>query len=539
MRGRAWGAIAVIALGAGSATWWLVRDTGSSTAAAAVPRFADDTASSGIDHRYEGDGEYFEGGGLATLDCDGNGLADLYIAGGAAPAAMYRNASAVGGALRFERLPSSVTDLSSVTGAYPIDIDSDGQLDLVVLRHAEGNRVLRGLGGCRFEDATDALGLQSGDRWTTGFSATWEGANTLPTLAFANYRRPGTTECAVSQLVRPEGDTYGRPVDLAPGLCALSVLFSDWNHTGRHDLRVSNDRNYYRDGGEQLWRIEDGAPAVLYTAADGWQPLQIWGMGIASRDVDGDGVPEVFLTSQGDSKLQQLDADATRPEYHDIAVQEGVAVTRPYTGSDVLPSTAWHPQFADVNNDSYADLFVTKGNVDAQPDYAADDPSDLLIARPGGHFDERGQQAGLASFHRSRGATVSDLNLDGLLDIVVVNREENVSVYRNLGAGSQGSPDTGDHWLGLRLQQPAPNVDAVGAWVEVRSGGRSQTLQLTIGGGHASGELGWIHVGLGGATSADVRVSWPDGTVGPWHTVAADSLQVIDRVAGPQLWVPR
>ena len=34
--------------------------------------------------------------------------------------------------------------------------------------------------------------------------------------------------------------------------------------------------------------------------------------------------------------------------------------------------------------------------------------------------------AGIASFARARGAALADLNLDGLLDLVVVNRRENV-----------------------------------------------------------------------------------------------------------------
>ena len=51
-----------------------------------------------------------------------------------------------------------------------------------------------------------------------------------------------------------------------------------------------------------------------YTEADGWRPLQIWGMGIASQDLTGDGHPEVFLTSQGDNKLQTLAAGAARPD---------------------------------------------------------------------------------------------------------------------------------------------------------------------------------------------------------------------------------
>ena len=76
---------------------------------------------------------------------------------------------------------------------------------------------------------------------------------------------------------------------------------------------MANDRHYYIDGGEQLWRIAPGEAPREYTEADGWRPLQIWGMGIASQDLTGDGRPEVFITSQGDNKLQTLDdgSDAT------------------------------------------------------------------------------------------------------------------------------------------------------------------------------------------------------------------------------------
>jgi hypothetical protein len=54
---------------------------------------------------------------------------------------------------------------------------------------------------------------------------------------------------------------------------------------------------------------------------------------------------------------------------------------------------------------------------------------------------------------------------------------------------------------------------------------------VTVGGGHASGQLGPLHFGLGTADRAEVRVTWPDGEVGSWQAVAADQLLQIRRGA--------
>jgi hypothetical protein len=534
------GALAVAV--AVAATGFVVSRNGRSSSASvtgAAPRFADDTALSGVDHSYEGASEFFVGGGVAAFDCNGDGFDDLYFAGGTASAALYRNTSEVAGTLRFEQVTSPVTDLTAVTGAYPIDVDSDGLLDLAVLRRG-ANVVLRGVGDCRFEDATGDLGLDVGDEWTTAFGATWEGANALPTLAFGNYRTIDDNGCADNSVVRPTpaGDGYDRPVALT-GYCTLSMLFSDWDRSGRRDLRVSNDRNYYTEGHEQLWRMDPAAAPSEYTEADGWRPLQIWGMGIASIDLTGDGHPEVFLTSQGDNKLQTLENGAAQPAYKDMALKAGVTAQRPYTGGDILPSTAWHPEFEDVNNDGLVDLFISKGNVEGQLDHATRDPSNLLIAQPDGTFVEGAETAGIVAYERSRGASLVDLNLDGMLDLVVVHREANASLWRNVGTGDAAQPEPMGNWIAVRLAQPAPNVDAVGAWVEVKVDDRTILREVTVGGGHASGKSGWIHAGLGGADEAEVRVQWPDGEVGPWMTVDAGQFVEIDRGATePTPWTP-
>ena len=516
------------------------------SAAMAAPRFVDEAATAGLDHRYAGEYPYVVGGGVGTFDCDDDGRPDLYLAGGEAPARLFRNVSDRGGALRFEPVPSETTDLTAVTGAYPLDVDGDGIKDLVILRIGE-NVVLRGLGECRFERANESLGLDGGSAWTTAFSATWEDESGLPTLAFGDYlgldeTGEPTTTCVDSSLIRPasDGTTYADPIPLSPGWCTLSILFSDWDRSGRRDLRVSNDRHYYRDGQEQLWRIEPGQPPRMYSSDDGWEGLQLWGMGIASQDLTGDGYPEIYLTSQGDNKLQKLAGDPSRPAYDDIALARGVTAQRPYAGDDmILPSTAWHPEFADVNNDGLLDLFVSKGNVAAQVDHASEDPSNLFIGQADGTFVEGAEAAGIMRFGLGRGAALVDLNLDGLLDLVQVVRNEPTAIWRNVGAGDAATPAAMGHWAAVDLDQPGPNRDAIGAWIETRIGDRIVQHEVTVGGGHASGELGWIHLGLGAATAADLRVTWPDGEVGPWQTIPADTFARIERGATDAVpWTP-
>ncbi len=538
-------AVAIAAVAVVSAA--VVPDLPSRTLALALgpPRFAEETSSAGIDHTYDGGFEYAVGGGVAAFDCNGDGRPDLYLAGASAPAALYRNDSPVGGALRFMRLPDPATDLTGVNGAYPIDIDGDGATDLVVLRNGE-NVLLRGLGGCRFERANERWGFDGGSSATTAFSATWEAGATLPTLAFGNYLDPASNDphhlCFDNALLRPATSAmFGRPIPLTPSWCALSMLFSDWNRSGHMDLRVSNDQHYYlpTEGEEQLWRVTEGRPPSLYTAEDGWVRVQVQGMGIASYDVTGDGYPEVFLTSQADNKLQTLTAGPSQPTYRDIGLRRGVNAAQPFTGGDARPSTAWHDEFADVNNDGFVDLFIAKGNVTDQVEYAQKDPSDLLLGQQDGTFREAAGAAGILTFDRGRGAALADFNLDGMLDLVEVNYGAPVRIWRNVGAGDASRPRAMGNWVALSVVESGPNANAIGAWVEVRVGDRITRRELTIGGGHAGGQLGWVHFGLADASGADVRVLWPGGETGPWLRVAANEFAVVQRgVAEARRWSP-
>lgn len=510
-----------------------------------IPLYREVAVEAGIEHRYQGPWEFFVGGGISSFDCNQDRFPDLFIAGGSEPAALFINRSKPGGDLKFQALEGAAVALKNVTGSYPIDIDNDNYLDLVVLR-VGSNQVFKGGPDCSFKPANASWVFDGGSAWTTAFSASFEPGRQYPTLAFGNYvdrTAPGSPwgTCHDNELHRAEGvePHYGDRQRLSPGHCALSVLFTDWNKSGADALRVTNDRHYHRGGQEQLWQIDKGRYPRQYTAAEGWQPLVIWGMGIAEADLNADGFPEYALTSMGDTKLQSLDLqqaiDENRPTYDDVAWTRGATAHRPYTGTDHKPSTGWHAQFEDVNNDSLLDLFISKGNVESMAEFAGFDPDNLLMGRQDGRFIERGEQSGIALNRRGRGAAIVDLNANGLLDIIVVNRNDNVSVFHNTGMADGHQTRTGGNWLKLELRQPGINRRAIGAKLSVKTGNHVQARRIQVGGGHASGSSGFIHVGLGVAERATLRIQWPDGQWSAPYRLFANHHFLINRGDGQAL----
>lgn len=459
------------------------------------------------EHIYAGGWEHFVGGGIAVFDCNSDGLPDVFAAGGTNPAKLIVNQG--GFAFRDAEIPK----LTGVTGAYPIDADADGHVDLFVLR-VGANVLMKGGPDCRFTDATDRFGLPQDDRWSTAFTAWWEPGETKPTFAVGNYVDRADPEgpfeaCDENAILRPLGNKY-IAMPLMPGFCPLSILAAQ-DARGRHSLRLSNDRHYYVKGGfEQMWDITERR---FLTEADGWPTVALWGMGIASRDLTGDGRDEVMLTSMGDQVLQMAEDDGS---YHAAPFEIGTYAQRPHTGGDGRPSTGWHAEFGDVDNDGLADLFITKGNVDQMPGMATRDPNNLLMQMSDGSFREASVRAGVATMERSRGAALADFDGDGRLDIIVVNRRVPMELYRNI------TEMTG-HWLRVALQQDGGNRDAIGARMTVTTEDGMQSIQHVVGGGHAGGQLLPRHFGLGMAEEALVQVKWPDGTMSEGKLAAGRS----------------
>ena len=313
-------------------------------AAADAPHFVADGG--GIDHRYEGDFQYFVGGGVAAFDCDDDGRSELFFAGGSAPAALYRNESPIGGALRLHA--------AAVAGHRP-----DGGHRRLPARHRQ-RRPRRPRRAARRRGRGPARA-----RRTAGSSGpTRRSASTAATRGPSPSARRGRASNALPDAGVRRLPRAGSPVVRGQPAAAAGG--------GRRPVRRRRSRStpgllHAVDAVQRLEPVRparpahDERPALLprraatscgasrparrrgpYTEADGWRPLQIWGMGIASEDVTGDGYPEVFLTSQGDNKLQTLADGPAGRRTRTSRSTRGATAHRPFTGGDVLPSTAWH-----------------------------------------------------------------------------------------------------------------------------------------------------------------------------------------------------
>ena len=124
------------------------------------------------------------------------------------------------------------------------------------------------------------------------------------------------------------------------------------------------------------------------------------GGGVALGDVDGDGLPDVYLTSNEGSNALYKNLGDWR--FEDITARAGVAMTGRHSTGAV---------FADVDGDGDLDLLVSTlvGGVA------------LLVNDGHGVFTERTAEAGLGARAGSMTMTLTDVDGDGHLDLYVAN----------------------------------------------------------------------------------------------------------------------
>lgn len=448
--------------------------------------FDDVTASAGVG------GTAGYGMGCTVGDVDGDTRPDLYITN-VGPNILYRNRG--DGTFEDVTKRAGVGDPSWSTSATFLDYDGDHDLDLFIANYVS---------------------------WSIGHELACTTSGGKPDYCHPrNYNAP-----AADVLYRNNGDGTFADVSAEAGLSAadgtgLGVVAGDFNLDGRTDLYVANDGMP-----NQLWINRGGGrfsdEALLSGAAVNVYGKAEAGMGLQAVDADYDGDLDLFITHLREEKNTLYVNRGGAHQFDDGTAASGL-------GAPSLPYTGFGLAMADYNNDGLLDCFVANGRVrnvgrqrDPKDPYAEENL--LFEGVAPGRFKEFALTGGTREplIATSRGLAAGDLDNDGDVDLVVVNRDGPVHLLRNV-AGAKRS------WVMFRVLDERGG-DALGAMVTITAGGRRQTRLVHPNYGYCSSNDPRAHFGLGDAGSVEeVSVRWADGMVDAIGGRKAGEVHVIRR----------
>jgi len=333
------------------------------------------------------------------------------------------------------------------------DLTGDGLPELLLTANLGENRLYLNEGAFRFRDITGEAGLRGQEAWSTGVTfadVNGDGlldiyvcrAGPVPPERRANalYVHQGLTAEGLPAFIE-QAAAYG----VADSGYSTHAAFFDYDRDGDLDLYVVNNsprpvssfglRNTraerHPDGGDRLYRNDDGRFADVSAAAGIFGSEIAFGLGLAVGDVSGDGWPDLYVAN-----------DFFERDYLYINNRDGTFTDRLEQQMSVTSLSSMGLDIADLDNDGWLDLYVT----DMLP--AADHRFKTTTAIDGwegyqtqvslgfhhqvtrntlqhnngnGTFSELGQLAGVARTDWSWSALIADFDLDGRKDVHVTN----------------------------------------------------------------------------------------------------------------------
>jgi hypothetical protein len=447
----------------------------------------------------------------AIIDIDGDGTEELFLGGS-------KNTS--DGLFKFKdnKLTAiegagGITNSTASMGSVVLDVDKDGQQDLLVARE-------------------DGIWLHHNNKGT--FTAEKLDAvmpdGTVPlSIAIADLNRDGAFDMYVAGYIRHdlvEGQNIFRE-----GYGGSSRLFINNGDNTFTDSTEQAGLNYKhntfqsafididRDGKEDLIVAHDTGHVVTWRNKGGIKFERVsnpntnsysYPMGIGITDLGDDGLADFFFSNVGSTPPDFLirgdltDAQVSNWkwilfknkgnfEFEDIADKAKIA---DYEFS-------WGGVFEDLNLDGLEDLIVSENYIGLPPHKL---PflrlnGRLLLQTPNGEFAAAEKEAGVINRTYSISPLTADFNGDGRPDIVHANLNGDSKLF--LSKAGKGNY--------LKVELP-DNVSSIAATVTVTlSDGRILSRPYVSGEGLCSDSSRIIIFGLGDMSVTEVKVNYIDG----------------------------
>jgi len=530
-------------------------------------RFTNITEETGIDFvQYSGMTEEkhypsANGSGVAIFDANGDGLMDLYFTTCTrlplgteehGPNRLYLNNG--DGAYTDATESSGLGFRGFCHGVITGDFDNDGDPDVFLACYGP-NRMYTNNGDGTFTDVSAKAGIENMDRtvideetledgtvkrterdlinWASGgatldynndgwldiyvaIHGDWYLPNDdkwcgYPDKDIRLYCAPGQVRTAKDILFRNNGDGTFTDVTDEAGLGrddghGFGVVAIDVNEDDLIDIYVANDQcpNFlFLNNGDGTFSDTTETSGAAFDIDGSAQS----GMGVDAADVDGDNLPELFVTNFK-AEYNTLYHNSGDGFFYDMTHVYGLS-------QDSRPWVGWGCALADFDTDGWPDCFVVNGYVDNNhPDYPYGEPPLLLqnVQVGDDRFNRRFQIATreVGSYfdttHVGRGVAFGDIDDDGDIDIVVNHKDAPPAVLTN------ETPREGRHWLGFDLEGSVGNRDAVGAKIIIETGQRTIIRQRKSGRSMLSSNDPRVLVGLGDIEAVQqVVIRWPSG----------------------------
>lgn len=477
------------------------------------------------------------GTGAAFFDYDGDGDLDLFLVNGSRLGydetqslsnALFRNEG--GGRFREVTGPAGLESYGWGQGAFAVDHENDGDLDLLVSRFGR-NLFYRNRGDGTFEEVGEQVGLDD-PQWGTGAAfgdLNQDGISDLVVVNYVDFRleeTPGPGEApycfflgipvmcgpnglppAPALLYRglPDGRfarVEGRAIG-AERYFGLGVVFGDLDDDGDLDVYVANDQtpnNFFRnDGGADGFEFADvGLSAGLAYNEDGRAQA---GMGVDLGDYDNDGRLDIVVTNFSHD-YNTIYRAAGGGWFLDESFAAGVAEpSYPYLG--------WGAGFRDLDRDGWLDLVVLNGHVYPEVEGGVTESGYaqrglVFRNRTDGAFDEAPPTA-LGVPRVYRGGAFADYDDDGDIDLLATVMNGAPALFRN-------DTDTGFAWAGFRLVGRESPRDGVGTRLVLTGNDVSRVAEARAAGSYLASSDPRVFFGLGADPGPfRVRVRWLSG----------------------------